>query len=99
MSAFTIFIEWTHPPVHSWNGIIKGYKVKIKSENGAYMKTMDITGDGIFTNVDQLTPDTMYIVDVCAFTSVGVGPCLRSLNRTFVSRKFPHLKLNLFYIY
>ena len=88
MSAFSVFIEWTHPPSDSWNGNIKGYKVKLKSEDGAYTKSIDVNGGGVYANVDALTPDTLYIVDVCAFTSAGVGPCLRSFNRTFVSRKF-----------
>ena len=62
-----------------------GYKVVIKSQNGAYTRLINTEGDDAYINVDQLIPDTIYIVDVCAFTSVGVGPCIRSFNKTLVS--------------
>ena len=62
-----------------------GYKVVIKSQNGAYTRLINTEGDDAYINVDQLIPDTLYIVDVCAFTSVGVGPCIRSFNKTLVS--------------
>lgn len=87
MNGFSMFIEWTRPPSDAWNGILKGYHVKIKSEDNSYMKSININGDVVYTNIDDLIPDTLYIVDVCAYTAAGIGPCLRSFNRTHVSRK------------
>ena len=60
----------------------------IKSQNGAYTRLINTEGDDVYINVDQLIPDTLYIVDVCAFTSVGVGPCIRSFNKTLFSGMF-----------
>ncbi|XP_065061366.1 uncharacterized protein LOC135688444 isoform X2 [Rhopilema esculentum] len=85
MSAFSLFVEWTHPPRHSWNGIIAGYKVDIKSDDGSFSQSLNVDGTMVNMNVNGLSPDRLYIVDVCASTSVGTGPCIRSYNKTFVS--------------
>eukprot|EP00795_Rhopilema_esculentum_P007218 gene7217-12900_t len=85
MSAFSLFVEWTHPPKHSWNGIIAGYKVDIKSDDGSFSQSLNVDGTMVNMNVNGLSPDRLYIVDVCASTSVGTGPCIRSYNKTFVS--------------
>ncbi|XP_065060769.1 uncharacterized protein LOC135688019 isoform X3 [Rhopilema esculentum] len=85
MSAFSLFVEWTHPPWHSWNGIIAGYKVDIKSDDGSFSQSLNVDGTMVNMNVNGLSPDRLYIVDVCASTSVGTGPCIRSYNETFVS--------------
>ena len=82
-----MFIQWSPPPVSGRNGVMKGYKVIIKSENGAYTNLVNANGDDVFTTIDQLIPDTLYIVDVCAFTTAGVGPCIRAFNKTLVSGK------------
>ena len=94
MSAFSLFVEWTHPPRQSWNGIIAGYKVDIRSDDGSYSKSVNVDGTVVNMNVNGLSPDRLYIVDVCASTSVGTGPCIRSYNKTFVSSELLSLSEN-----
>ena len=94
MSAFSLFVEWAHPPRQSWNGIIAGYKVDIKSDDGSYSKSVNVDGTVVNIKVNGLSPDRLYIVDVCASTSIGIGPCIRSYNETFVSSNYSDLFLN-----
>ena len=76
-----------HPPTYSWNGVIKGYTLKIKEDNIVHTTQTTMNGNTVSYTLNQLIPDTLYIVDVCAFTSAGTGPCLRSFNKTFASGK------------
>ena len=76
-----------HPPTNSWNGVIKGYILKIREENIVNATQITVNGNMVSYSLSQLIPDTLYIVDVCAFTSAGTGPCLRSFNKTLVSGK------------
>lgn len=75
-TAFSLNFEWAPVPRDYMNGLPSGYIVNtLRRTTIVYTSTVDF----FTTNIDlqNLTPSTRYILEVCAFNRVGLGPCDR----------------------
>ena len=87
MGGQSIFVEWEHVALEDMNGVPLGYKVKFNSSDGKSSGTVSVNYKNRMNTLTGLRPMTTYIIDVCAFTEAGTGPCLRSSNTTGTSGK------------
>ena len=69
------------------NGIPLGYNV-YAYYNGILISSNTTKFDLQIAYIDKLTPSTTYVLEVCAYNSVGDGPCERTSATTLDSRKF-----------
>ena len=83
-----IFVEWEHVSREDMNGIPLGYKVKYNASDVNSSGIVAVDYNAKFTTLAGLIPISTYIIDVCAFTIAGAGPCLRTQSTTGISGKF-----------
>jgi len=66
------------------NGEPLGYLVTVSSSDESTHPQQNITSRYLqnFNLAKNLVPSTLYVFEVCAYNSVGTGPCSRVLGRT-----------------
>ena len=84
--AFLILFEWQGIPRAAMNGCPLGYKIT------TYLKgkvVQDASTDFLdsFYLVENLYPGSQYMFEVCAYNSLGIGPCDRTTGFTLDSRR------------
>ena len=86
-SASTILLEWGGVPRAAMNGDPLGYKITA-TLNGTVAQKVTTDFLDLYYLVENLIPDSQYLFEVCAFNSLGDGPCDRITGTTLKSRKF-----------
>ena len=86
-SASTILLEWEGVPRSAMNGQPLGYKITTNL-NGTVVQENEVDFLDSYHLVGNLIPDSQYLFEVCAFNSLGIGPCDRIIGSTSKSRKF-----------
>ena len=60
------------------NGIITQYEIQYKKSNDSFFNISNISstiiGDTLMGRIEGLTPSTMYVLQLRAYTQVGAGP-------------------------
>ena len=85
-SAFTILLEWEGVPRSAMNGQPLGYKITTNL-NGTVVQESEVDFLDSYYLAENLIPDSQYLFEVCAFNSLGIGPCDRIIGSTLKSRK------------
>ena len=77
----SIALQWQAPVASEQNGVITGYLVMYRGlEVDTEMK--NFTTNSIASLLENLHPGNDYQISLCAYTFVGVGPCLTFTNST-----------------
>ena len=84
--AFLILVEWRGVPQASINGEPLGYIIRI-FKNNMLLRENSTSFLDTFSLVQNLSPGTQYVFEVCAYNSLGPGPCDRITGSTLESRK------------
>lgn len=84
--AFSVFLEWDGIPRRAMNGAPLGYKV-YTYWNDSLIDISQIEYGQQSMVVAGLHPSTVYIFQVCAYNSIGDGPCEKTMGKTQPSRK------------
>ena len=83
LNSTAIEAQWNTPSFSRRNGLIRGYKLFVQRV-GDNEQEIDVNNTNYFVNtyvVNDLLPDTAYVVSVLAYTMVGLeGP--RSIHLT-----------------
>ncbi|XP_060516116.1 cell adhesion molecule Dscam2 [Cylas formicarius] len=77
ISSTDLFIQWSPPPRHGWNGELLGYSISWREHRGSKNQTGTQTIKGWATNKFQLSglkKYTTYDITVSAFNGVDAGP-------------------------
>ena len=85
-SPSTIIVEWTNLPQEQWNGQPIGTLIKYTDGKG-HERNKTVSFPSISIVLQDLVPVTTYVLDVCALTAPGAGPCQRVQATTTPSRK------------
>ena len=77
----SLTLSWSPPELNLQNGVIIGYLVHY---HGLLVdiEERNFTTRSALTNLTNLEEGALYEVTICAFTKVGVGPCMEIVNRT-----------------
>ena len=99
-SPSTIIVAWTNLPQEQWNGQPIGALIKYTDGIG-HEGNKTVSFPTISIVLQNLVPATTYVLDVCALTTPGAGPCQRVQATTTPSRKscspsYPAYRLNPF---
>ena len=86
-SPFSIIVAWSNLLQREWNGKPIGYEVRYSDSNG------NVGNETVFFPVSSCTlqgliPLTTYVIEVCAYTKEGAGPCQKVGATTLPSGKF-----------
>lgn len=84
--AFTILLEWEGVSRAAMNGHPLGYKITTYF-NGTVIQEATTDFLDWYYLVENLFPDSQYLFEVCAFNSLGNGPCDRVTGSTLQSRE------------
>ena len=75
MGAKTLLIQWQQPPVISWNGRLKGYRIAYSlsypNSTWKYMQIEDYMQTS--ANLTDLIVWETYLIKICAFNAKGYG--------------------------
>ena len=87
-SPFTIYIDWTGVDRTLMNGDPLGYHVFLfsQSDDTTSLANVTVPFNEESATVRGLEPSTYYKARVCAFNSMGDGPCEQNVGRTMDSR-------------
>ena len=81
-------MRWEPVPDKDFNGEILGYVIYYQNDTASSSKGFRITTPSIPFTLNDLSTSTMYTLHVCAYNSVGDGPCAKTDQRTLPSSKF-----------
>ena len=89
-SPFTLYVDWVGVDRDSMNGDPLGYHVFVfhQSDPATSLANLTVSFNDESVTVVGLEPSNTYISRVCAFNSIGDGPCEQSTGRTMDSRTF-----------
>ena len=86
-SPFSVIVEWSNLIQKEWNGNPIGYEVRYNDLNGNFGNETVLFPVSSST-LQGLTPSTTYVIEVCAYTMEGVGPCQKVDATTLPSGTF-----------
>ncbi|XP_022250444.1 roundabout homolog 2-like, partial [Limulus polyphemus] len=70
----TAAIYWSPPPPQHRNGILKGYNVRVLSNNSRLQSNITTNATSTSIRIHNLTAGASYTIKALAYTSVGPGP-------------------------
>ena len=73
MSSTALNVQWGAVPCIEQNGDIIGYTVRVL-ESGEMERVEDVGGDVNEVTISELTPSTIYSIQVAAINSEDTGP-------------------------
>ena len=86
-SPFSIIVAWSNLQQWQWNGKPLGYSVRYSVLYG-HAKNQTVFFPERVCTLQTLIPRTTYVIEVCAFTIGGTGPCQRVDATTLPSGEF-----------
>ena len=86
-SPFSVIVAWSNLLQNEWNGKPIGYEVRYNDLNGNFGNETVLFPVSSST-LQGLIPLTTYIIEVCAYTKEGTGPCQKVDATTLPSGKF-----------
>ena len=89
-SPFTLYVDWTGVDRVSMNGDPLGYHIFVfhQSDGVTSLSNLTVPFNEESVTFEGLEPSNHYISRVCAFNSLGDGPCEQATGRTMDSGLF-----------
>ncbi|KAH9522455.1 Roundabout 1, partial [Dermatophagoides farinae] len=73
ISSDSALITWQPPPMEEMNGLLLGYIIFVHGAYTAYNINLTVNANTTSYLLRNLTSETEYVIQITAFTSVGVG--------------------------
>ena len=86
-SPFTVIVNWENLKQNQWNGNPIGILINYVDLKG-HKANQTVPFPESSATFGNLQPLTTYLIDVCAVTRKGTGPCQRVQATTLATREF-----------
>uniref|UniRef100_A0A8B9K6F5 Roundabout, axon guidance receptor, homolog 3 (Drosophila) n=1 Tax=Astyanax mexicanus TaxID=7994 RepID=A0A8B9K6F5_ASTMX len=97
-NSSSISVTWQPPPAEMQNGVIQEYRIWCLGNDSQtrYHINQTVDGNVLSTLVKGLLPGVLYLVEVAAVTSAGVGTHSQPVSVTIIKSVYPGLQCSLY---
>ena len=87
LDPFSVIVTWVGAPLSSMNGVPNGYNISYYRGN-IYQNFLIVSFSTRNLILENLVPASLYVVSICAFNKIGLGPSQQKSFKTLNAGEF-----------